>query len=102
MKSLSELQDLVYKEYVKNGFRDNWESATPPSVSDIAELGLVVSELAEAMEAVRKETNLAEELADTMIRLMNFAKRKGIDLEKEILAKHDKNMEREFMHGVKA
>lgn len=42
------------------------------------------------------------EIADVMIRLMDYAGFKGWDLEKAIIAKHDFNKTRAFRHGNKA
>jgi len=64
-------------------------------------LMLIVSELGEACEALRKNNwdNFKEELADTMIRLFDMAEGLNIDLEKEILKKVEKNKKRPYKHG---
>lgn len=66
-------------------------------------LMLMVSELGEACEGLRKDDwkNVAEELADTVIRVMDFCEARGIDLEKEILKKVEKNKKRKYRHGKK-
>ncbi len=113
--SFRQLQLKVREEYQKNGYLDIWnfegynlqdlDATATKSIQarfDIAELGLIVSEVSEAMEEVRnKEPStalLAFELADIIIRTMNFASRKGIDLESFIIEKHQKNMKREYLH----
>lgn len=64
---------------------------------------LVVTELAEAAEAFRHndQANFAEELADTIIRVLDLASGMGIDVESEILAKLEKNKQRGYKHGGK-
>jgi NTP pyrophosphatase (non-canonical NTP hydrolase) len=69
----------------------------------LAVLMLVVTEVAEAAEAVRKtdELNFREELADIVIRVIGLAHGMGIDMRAEILAKVEKNSTREHKHGGK-
>lgn len=64
-------------------------------------LMLVVTELAEAMEAHRKQDkqNFDEELADTFIRLFDLCGGLGIDIEAQILKKCEKNKQRPYKHG---
>jgi NTP pyrophosphatase (non-canonical NTP hydrolase) len=64
-------------------------------------LMLIVSELGEALEALRHEDkeNFAEELADVAIRLADLCGGLCIDLEAEILKKMRKNKTREYKHG---
>ena len=61
---------------------------------------LAVTELAEAVEALRVDDwkNVAEEMADTVIRVMDFCEARDIDLEKEILKKIEKNKVRNYKH----
>ena len=64
-------------------------------------LMLIVTELAEAMEAYRKkdDENFKEELADTFIRLFDLCGGMKIDIEAEIIKKAEKNKARPHMHG---
>ena len=64
-------------------------------------LMLIVSELAEAMEAYRKQDdeNFNEELADTFIRLFDLCGGLKIDIQKEIDKKSEKNKARPYKHG---
>ncbi|NLE65305.1 MAG: nucleotide pyrophosphohydrolase [Elusimicrobia bacterium] len=64
-------------------------------------LMLVVTELAEGMEAHRKQddANFREELADTFIRLFDLCGGLGIDVESEIMKKCEKNKTRPYKHG---
>lgn len=66
-------------------------------------LMLTVSELAEALEADRKNdaANFREEIADTFIRLFDLCGGLGIDIEPEIEKKRVKNMARPYKHGKK-
>lgn len=97
------LQAQLYEEYVKNGYRDNWNKTRPAKHGDLAELGLVVTEISEVMEHIRnKETDFNEvglECADIIIRVTNFMTRKGLDLQTFILLAHAKNIERGYLHG---
>jgi len=110
--SLRDIQDLVYQEYQKNGYERMWNlsgylhlktmNRQTKAIYDIAELSLIASEIYEAIEAIRENRKnfvYAEELADIVIRTLNFASRKDIDIEEEILKKHDKNMKRGKLHG---
>jgi NTP pyrophosphatase (non-canonical NTP hydrolase) len=64
-------------------------------------LMLVVTELSEAMEAYRHndKKNFNEEIADTYIRLFDICGSIGIDIEKEIETKMEKNKIRPYRHG---
>lgn len=53
--------------------------------------------MAEAYDAYRKKkSDLGEELADVVIYLLGISEILGIDLEKEILYKINKNIHREY------
>jgi len=81
------------------------------------ECSLYHSEISEAFEEFRKGKALKEiytnpekpnkpegiaiELADVIIRIMDFCQGKGIDLEEALLIKHEYNKIREFRHGGK-
>ena len=94
MVDLKELQKKVYENKVNKGF----------NVTDIPkEFCLAYGEMAEAYEAYRKKKNdLGEELADVAIYLLGISEILGIDLEKEILHKINKNIHREYkvINGV--
>lgn len=74
-------------------------------------LMLMVSELAEAMEADRKDiqqsehipefTGVEEELADVVIRILDFAFHFKLRLPEAIVAKTHFNLSRPYMHGKK-
>ena len=67
----------------------------------LGKLMLVVTEVAEAAEAVRRAdmANFQEEIADTCIRLFDIAGTCGIDLDAAIADKMRKNRARPVKHG---
>lgn len=104
--NLSEIQKLVFEEYKKNGYLDLMNS--PPKkfrwLSDLAEVGLFDTETTEAKERIRDGDCgevLGFELADLVIRVLNFASRKSIDIEKCVIKKHGINCNRGKLHGRK-
>lgn len=98
---LKEIQELVYLEYQRNGYLKNWNQFN--KVGDIAELGLINTEISEAIEIIRNPEfpnnyMLAEECADIIIRTLNFMSRKHLDATQAILDKHNINMNRGILH----
>ncbi|MCR4337472.1 MAG: nucleotide pyrophosphohydrolase [Candidatus Omnitrophica bacterium] len=93
-KSLNELSELCHSIAVEKGF---WE--TERNVGEA--LMLIVTELAEAMEAhrVQDHANFREELADSFIRLLDLCGGLKIDIESEIEQKAQKNKKRPYKHG---
>lgn len=53
------------------------------------------------MEQTRPFSKLEMELADTIIRILDYAEFKGFNIGEAILAKHEINMQRPFKHGGK-
>ncbi len=98
--NLSEIQKLVYEECEKNGYVKMWNEHG--KVGDIAELGLIPTEVAEAQEEIRNKqtdfTHLGIECADIIIRTLNFMSRHNLNAEAFIIAKHKTNMERKALH----
>lgn len=87
---------------------DAWEKAAPaPLLTNadamLGKLMLVVTELAEAAEAVRKGdlSNFGEEIADAVIRLLDISDASGINIAYEIGQKMLKNHDRPVKHGKK-
>ena len=72
-------------------------------------IALIMSEAAEALEALRKGNKPDEhcpqfsgaevELADVIIRIMDMAEARGWDVAGAIVAKHDFNKSRPYKHG---
>lgn len=99
MKTMLELAADVAMWREKKGFH------TPSGIEDdelmLGKLMLVVTEVAEAAEAVRHQDieNFEEEIADTFIRLLDICGTMGIDPEEIILRKMATNLERPHKHG---
>jgi len=90
-----ELQKAVHDNAVRHGF---WES--PVNLGE--KVALIHSELSELLEVFRDpeaEGTVGEELADTVIRVMDLAQYLGIDLFHEIEAKHKININRSHKHN---
>lgn len=106
MTNLSKIQEKVFLEYIENGYLAEWTAKDNEELQkklDIAELGLITTEISEAIEEVRNhETNLnklSEECADILIRTLNFMSRKGIPAQFWVVAKNSKNHRRGKLHG---
>jgi NTP pyrophosphatase (non-canonical NTP hydrolase) len=89
MVDLKQIQSRIYQNKVVKGF----------NVTDIyREFCYISGELAEACEAyMKKKDDVGEELADVAIYLLGLAEILGVDLEKEILHKMDKNEKRRYI-----
>jgi NTP pyrophosphatase (non-canonical NTP hydrolase) len=98
-QTLNELARLCETNARAHGFH------TPSSLTDIdgtlAKLMLVVTEVAEAAEAVRRgdAEHFPEELADILIRVFDLAGAMQLDLDAAVQAKMAKNVAREYRHG---
>lgn len=68
-----------------------------------AKLALVTSETSEALEAYRARDfkNFGEELADTLIRVLDLAAGLQIDMDRVVREKLEKNKGRGYRHGNK-
>ena len=107
MKSLNNIQRILFTEYQKNGYlsmwTNNYSNKNPhQGIFDIAELGLICTEVSEAIEEIRKPTNenaLFLECSDIIIRTLNFMTRKGANAEYFIKMKHKENLLRGKLHG---
>ena len=92
----------IYKNAVEHGF---WKG----EVNDGERMALIHAEISEALEALRDGnpssnkiidySSLEEELADAVIRIMDYAFGKDLDIAGAILAKIEYNRSREYMHG---
>jgi len=68
----------------------------------LEKLMLVVTECAEAAEDVRhaRWDHFGEEIADTIIRLLDICGTLGIDIDAEVARKMTINLQRPFRHGT--
>lgn len=108
-KSVVETQDMPFNEAadtmhalaVRKGFYDDPD----PEIGVIAtKLLLIAGEIGEHFEAIRKGHGFdkeAEELADVVIRLFDYAAYRGIDLDSEIEAKMSVNEDRPYKHNAR-
>jgi NTP pyrophosphatase (non-canonical NTP hydrolase) len=99
--SLREIQKEHYEVSTKKGYTKNWNSHG--KIGDIAEVSLIVTEVSELLEELRKHKHnnehISEECADIVIRVMNFMSRKGLDLEIALYLKNKINAKRKWLHG---
>lgn len=106
----------VYKTAEEHGFwKDDEDKEIDPRDLNVLgnKLMLVVGELSEAHESIRKQgldamcekpidiTALEEEFADVFIRLMDTGKKLGMDLGRAIVLKAKYNDTRPYKHGKK-
>ena len=92
MVDLKQLQKDAYQNKIEKGF----------NVTDIAEeFCRAHEELSEAFKKYhRDEDGVAEELADVAIFLLGMSEILGVDLEREILAKIERNKKRQYEKKV--
>ena len=93
-QTLRELSELCHRIAKEKGFWDEKRNIGEA-------LMLIVTEIAEAMEAHRKQDdeNFREELADAFIRLFDLCGGLNIDIQAEITKKAEKNKARPYKHG---
>ena len=89
MVDLKQLQKRIYQNKVAKGF----------NISDIyMEFCYTHGELSEAFEAYRdQKEDVGEELADVAIYILGLSEILGVDLEKEIMSKVEKNEKRQYL-----
>lgn len=101
--NFQELQRAAHDNAVRKGF---WHNPSMPE-----KLCLVHAEVSELLEEYRKVeheepstkcpelTREAEEMADILLRVMDIAEYRGVDLSRAIEVKHAYNINRPHMHG---
>lgn len=97
------LQLAIHANAVSHGWWDGEQN-------DAEKIALMHSELSEALESMREGnpdsdkiafTSVEEELADCVIRIMDYSGGKRLRLAEAILAKHTYNLTRPYRHGGK-
>ena len=101
---IKDLQQLVHAVNVRNGF---WEESDQRNKAEC--IALMHSELSEALEALRDGdpksdkiegySQVEEELADAVIRILDFCGGFNLDLQGAIIAKLAYNENRPFKHN---
>ncbi len=105
--AFNDMATQVHMTTREKGFWENAEHRNQPEM-----IALMHSELSEALEALRKDpyvpdskvparTNLECELADTIIRIMDFAKAYDLKVAEAICEKARYNQSRAYKHGKK-
>lgn len=113
--NINRLIEITHENAVEKGFWEDWYECHNGTIGTpefriqminnaiCTRLMLIVSEVSEALEAVRKgdNENFKEELADVIIRVCDLAGELSIDLDDEIMKKINKNKDRPYKHGKK-
>ena len=102
MSNYNDLSKEIHENAVAHGWWDEQRE-------DGTLIALIMSEAAEALEALRKGNKPDEhcpqfsgaevELADVVIRIMDMAEARGWDVAGAIVAKHEFNKGRPYKHG---
>lgn len=100
MASLNEIRDIVHSIAVEKGF---WEGRKEAHIyGEATALALAMVEIGEAIQKIReggKDDEIVEELADCVIRILDYSGYKKYDIERAIINKIIKNMNRPRLHG---
>lgn len=108
---LNELAKIIHDNATEKGFYDNIQLTLSNCCGSerknhlntfiCQQLILIVSEVCEAVDALRKEDspNFREEIADTVIRLFDLSAFLNIDIDEEITDKMEKNKTRGRLHN---
>jgi NTP pyrophosphatase (non-canonical NTP hydrolase) len=113
LKDMDDLAFTLHSNAVKKGFYEPYLHMDEADriVFYLKQLAMVHSEVSEVLEAMRKEKGddvVVEELADIIIRVLDFwaflsmTQYTNKSLAKAVVNKMEKNKERPAMHGVLA
>lgn len=93
---LNNLRDEAYKTSIKHGF---WKERKKAGVyGEVTALALVISEVCEAIERLRRGRNNVDEIADSIIRLLDYCGFKQYDIDTAVTKKMAKNKRRPYLH----
>jgi hypothetical protein len=97
-KSLNSLAAQIWQTADDKGFHEPVDTAI---LYKALRLLLIVSEVAEMLEAMRKgdEEHEREEFADSLIRLLHYGAAEGIDIDAEVSRKMKINNDRPHKHN---
>jgi len=102
------IAEEIHQVNVEKGF---WEEGKDRNDGEM--IALMHSELSELLEVVRKEGHLAkcekvptigaaeEEVADLIIRVLDYSHARNLDVGRAVLEKLDYNKSRSYKHGKK-
>ena len=106
------LRDLQKQAHALACDKGWWDNQKDSEYARAASIALMHSELSEVLEAIRKPDMrdkhlphldpVAVELADVVIRILDFCEGYGLDLEQAVMEKMAYNRGREKHHGGKA
>jgi NTP pyrophosphatase (non-canonical NTP hydrolase) len=106
MNTIPQLQQEAWQIAEDKGFHTDCD-ALGPRYSTMVRLALIHTEVSETTQEVKRHGitcesvgKLAEELADTIIRIFDLAECLDVSLEHAILAKMEKNRGRPHMYGT--
>jgi len=96
-KAINQLAAEVHQTALEHGW---WRDATTPDTFPRCVM-LICCEAAEAVEAHRKRNfeQVAEELADIILRTLDVAQAFELDIGLEVVRKAAKNVNRPYKHG---
>jgi len=108
-KSMNDRAYEIHEWAKQQGFWDTAVLSAPggavhnPSLIP-EKLALIHTEVSEAMEAhrdgnIKGKHGIGEELADVIIRTLDLAEYLGVNIEQEVINKHQANQDRPHMHG---
>lgn len=100
-KGFHSLEASIISKIFRNAALTDEECNAVINAFKSQQLILLISEAAEAMEALRKndDENFKEEIADIAIRIGDLSGNYDIDLSKEIIKKMEINKNRQYKHG---